>query len=234
MAGEHYPQRPYTPAEVSTLEMERRAADHYALMAARRSVRDISSRPVPRSVIERLIATAASAPSGANKQPWTFCAISDPELKRRIREAAEAEERESYAHRMNEEWLADLRPIGTDWRKPFLESAPWLIVVMRKAWDLRPDGSRGQTYYSQESVGIATGFLLTAIHQCGLVALTHTPSPMTFLQKLLERPENERAYMLIPVGYPDHGAQVPDIQRYPLERVAAFYESPATTEDNDA
>lgn len=234
MASEPYPQKAYAPLVVPSADVLSRARDYHALMAQRRSIRDISDRPVPRAVIEEIIAAAATAPSGANKQPWTFCAVSDPDLKHRIREAAEVEERESYTHRMNEEWLADLRPIGTDWRKPFLESAPWLIVVMRKAWDLREDGSRGQTYYSQESVGIATGVLLTAIHHCGLVALTHTPSPMTFLQKLLKRPENERAYMLIPVGYPNEGAMVPDIHRYPLERVSAFYEAPFTSEDNDA
>ena len=234
MTEDLYPHIPYVAPEVPIAEVERQAEAFRAAMSKRRSVRTISNRPVPRSVIEHLLATAASAPSGANKQPWTFCAISDPELKAKIRQAAEAEERESYAHRMNEEWLKDLRPIGTDSDKPFIETAPWIIVVMRKAWDQRDDGSRGQTYYSQESVGIATGFLLTAIHQCGLVALTHTPSPMTFLQTVLERPANERAYMLIPVGYPEDGSTVPDIQRLPLERVAAFYEAPFTTSEHHA
>ena len=229
MATEEYPQRPLDFTYADAEEVEKRSRDLLQIMRERRSVRDISSRAVPKGVIEHLLGIAGSAPSGANKQPWTFCAISDPVLKSKIRAAAEAEERESYANRMNEEWLKDLQPIGTDWRKPFIETAPWIIVVMRKAWDLRPDGSRGQTYYSQESVGIATGFLLSAIHQVGLVALTHTPSPMTFLQQLLERPENERAYMLIPVGYPDDDARVPDIQRLPLGRIAAFYEPDEST-----
>lgn len=230
MASEEYPQRTLAFTYQPQAEVLRTAEDLNAIMQERRSVRAISDRPVPKAVIEQLIRIAGSAPSGANKQPWTFCAISDPELKSRIRIAAEAEERESYDRRMNDEWLEDLRPIGTDWRKPFIETAPWIIVVMRKAWDLREDGSRGQTYYSQESVGIATGFLLSAIHQVGLVALTHTPSPMTFLQDLLQRPANERAYMLIPVGYPEEGATVPDIQRHPLERIGVFYET-ATNQD---
>ena len=229
MASEEYPQRPLDFTYMETNEIERRSRDLLDTMRERRSVRDISSRPVPKVVIEHLLSIAGTAPSGANKQPWTFCAISDPALKSKIRTAAEAEERESYANRMNEEWLKDLQPIGTDWQKPFIESAPWIIVVMRKAWDLRPDGSRGQTYYSQESVGIATGFLLSAIHQVGLVALTHTPSPMTFLQQLLQRPDNERAYMLIPVGYPEESARVPDIHRLPLDRITAFYEPHETT-----
>ena len=230
MASEEYPQRTLAFTYQPQAEVLRTAEDLNAIMQERRSVRAISDRPVPKAVIEQLIRIAGSAPSGANKQPWTFCAISDPELKSRIRIAAEAEERESYDRRMNDEWLEDLRPIGTDWRKPFIETAPWIIVVMRKAWDLREDGSRGQTYYSQESVGIATGFLLSAIHHVGLVALTHTPSPMTFLQDLLQRPANERAYMLIPVGYPEEGATVPDIQRHPLERIGVFYET-ATNQD---
>ncbi len=229
MASEEYPQRPLNFTYVDTDEIEKRSQALVGTMRERRSVRDISSRPVPKAVIEHLLSIAGTAPSGANKQPWTFCAISDPGLKSKIRAAAEAEERESYANRMNEEWLQDLQPIGTDWQKPFIESAPWIIVVMRKAWDLRPDGSRGQTYYSQESVGIATGFLLSAIHQVGLVALTHTPSPMTFLQQLLQRPENERAYMLIPIGYPEESARVPDIQRLPLDRITTFYEPHETT-----
>ena len=230
MASEEYPQRTLAFTYQPQAEVLRTAEELNAIMQERRSVRAISDRPVPKAVIEQLIRIAGSAPSGANKQPWTFCAISDPELKSRIRIAAEAEERESYDRRMNDEWLEDLRPIGTDWRKPFIETAPWIIVVMRKAWDLREDGSRGQTYYSQESVGIATGFLLSAIHHVGLVALTHTPSPMTFLQDLLQRPANERAYMLIPVGYPEEGATVPDIQRHPLERIGVFYET-ATNQD---
>lgn len=224
MQSDTYPHRKLNHVDLPIDEVERRSVDLNVQMQDRRSVRDISSKPVPRSVIENIIKIAGSAPSGANKQPWTFAAISNSDLKSRIRAAAEVEERDSYEKRMNEEWLADLKPIGTDSNKPFIDLAPWILVVFRKAWDIKADGSRGQTYYSQESVGIATGFLLSAIHQCGLVALTHTPSPMTFLQDLLERPKNERAYMLIPVGYPEDDATVPDISRYPLDTIAAFYE----------
>jgi iodotyrosine deiodinase len=223
MADEPYRQIPYQHVGLTSDEMVARSKALLAEMWRRRSVRHFSDESVPRSVIENILSIASSAPSGANKQPWTFCAVSDPELKKRIREAAEAEERESYAHRMNAEWLADLAPIGTDWRKPFIETAPWILVVFRRAWLEKP-GGRGQTYYSQESVGIATGFLLAAVHQCGLVALTHTPSPMNFLQDLLKRPPNERAYMLIPVGLPASDAMVPDIGRHGLDEVTAFYE----------
>ena len=224
MESELYPHRKLDHVELQADEVAERAAKLNAQMQLRRSVRDISGKPVPREAIENILRVAGSAPSGANKQPWTFCVISNAELKSKIREAAEAEERESYENRMNDEWLADLKPIGTDSNKPFIDIAPWIIVVFRKVWDIKEDGGRGQTYYSQESVGIATGFLLSAIHQCGLVALTHTPSPMAFLQDILERPKNERAYMLIPVGYPDEEATVPDISRYPLEKISAFYE----------
>ena len=192
-------------------------------LVRRRSVRDFSPEPVPRAVVEAVIAAAASAPSGAHKQPWTFCAVSDPALKTRIREAAEREEYESYHGRMSEEWLDDLRPIGTDWRKPFLEVAPWLIVVFRQAHGVGPDGAKTKHYYVGESVGIACGFLLAAVHAAGLAALTHTPSPMGFLAELLGRPSHERPYLLIPVGYPAADAQVPDFERKPLDEVAAFY-----------
>ena len=192
-------------------------------LVRRRSVRDFSPEPVPRAVVEAVIAAAASAPSGAHKQPWTFCAVSDPALKTRIREAAEREEYESYHGRMSEEWLDDLRPIGTDWRKPFLEVAPWLIVVFRQVHGVGPDGAKTKHYYVGESVGIACGFLLAAVHAAGLAALTHTPSPMGFLAELLGRPSHERPYLLIPVGYPAADAQVPDFERKPLDEVAAFY-----------
>ena len=223
MEAEHYPQIKLDHDSLNAEEVKAASEQLRSQMDKRRSVRHFSTDPVSKEVIENILAIAASAPSGANKQPWRFCAISKAELKSKIREAAEKEERESYSHRMNAEWLADLQPIGTDWNKPFIDDAPWIIVVFRKAW-LEKEGGRGQTYYSQESVGIATGFLLTAIHLCGLVALTHTPSPMNFLQDLLGRPENERAYMLIPVGYPSDEAMVPDIARHPLDEVTAFYE----------
>lgn len=196
---------------------------HFDKMNARRSVRDFSDRPVSREVIENLIRTAATAPSGANKQPWTFCAVSNPALKAQIREAAEEEERRSYGGRMSAEWLADLAPLGTDWRKPFLEIAPWLIIVFRRNFEF--EGThKHPNYYVQESVGLACGFLLTAIHEAGLVALTHTPSPMDFLTKILNRPANEKPFLLIPVGYPAPGAQVPDIQRKPVEEILVWHE----------
>lgn len=188
----------------------------------RRSVRDFSDQAVDRQVIENIVMAAASAPSGANKQPWTFCAISNPEVKRQIRIAAEQEEKESYEGRMSAEWLEDLAPLGTDWKKPFLEIAPWLIVVFRKPFDYQSNGTKRQNYYVQESVGIACGFLIAAIHAAGLVTLTHTPSPMNFLQKILNRPDNERPFLLLPVGYPAPDAMVPDIQKKGADEVLVW------------
>jgi iodotyrosine deiodinase len=187
-------------------------------LASRRTVREFSDRPVDRAVIEACIAAAGSAPSGANKQPWRFVAVSDPDLKRRIREAAEAEERAFYGHRAPPEWLADLAPFETNPDKPFLEVAPWLIVVFR----LTQTDAGGQVYYGQESVGIACGLLLAAIHHAGLAALTHTPSPMGFLRAVLGRPDHERPYLLIPVGHAADGCGVPDISRKPLDAIAVF------------
>ena len=204
-------------------EVEKRSRDYYASIDKRRTVRHFSDKAVSRSVIENIIMTASSAPSGAHKQPWTFCAVSSPTLKKQIKVAAEKEEYESYNGRMSQEWLDDLAPIGTDWHKPFLEIAPWLIIVFRKAYEL-VNGEKRKCYYVNESVGIASGFLLTAIHQAGLVSLTHTPSPMNFLQKILNRPENERPFLLVPVGYPADEVEVPDLQRKPLDEVAVFYE----------
>ncbi len=203
-------------------ETRQRAEEFYRCMDRRRSLRTFSDRPVPRSVIENLIRTASTAPSGAHIQPWTFCAISSPEIKTRIREAAEKEEFENYHGRMSDRWLKDLAPLGTDHIKPFLEVAPWLIVVMRHSYEV-VDGEKRNNYYSTESVGIATGFLLAAIHHAGLVALTHTPSPMNFLTKVLNRPDNEKPFLLIPVGYAAEGAMVPDLRRKPLEAVSEFY-----------
>lgn len=206
-------------------EMLHKSRDFFRDMGQRRTVRDFSDKAVPREVIENLIMTASSAPSGAHKQPWTFCIVSDPELKTRIREAAEKEEYENYHGRMSEEWLEDLQPFGTDWHKPFLEVAPYLIIVFKKAYDLDAAGNKHKNYYVNESVGLACGFLLAAIHQAGLVAVTHTPSPMNFLQEILDRPENERPYLLIPVGYPAYDAQVPKLERKALDEVAVWYES---------
>lgn len=211
---------PYIPSEE---ELTQTSHDFLELMEKRRSLRFFSERPVPDTVIQNLIMTASSAPSGANKQPWSFCAICSPSLKKQIRQAAEEEEYRSYHGRMNQEWLQDLAPLGTNWEKPFLETAPWLIIVFRRGYDLDADGHKHQNYYVNESVGIACGFLLTAIHQAGLVALTHTPSPMDFLTKILSRPQNEKPYLLIPVGYPAPNATVPNIRRKSQEDVLVWY-----------
>jgi iodotyrosine deiodinase len=217
MSHEH-PAIPFTPY-VPPVDAAQAAADFHAVMAMRRSVREFSDRPVAREVIERLIATAGTAPSGANKQPWRFVAVQDPEIKREIRLAAEHEEREFYERRANEQWLEDLVHLGTNPNKPFLETAPWLIVVFKLVKDDHPDAKSDQVYYINESVGIACGFLLAAIHHAGLVTLTHTPSPMKFLAQILNRPDYERPFLLLPVGYPAAGCDVPDITRKPLDEI---------------
>ena len=188
------------------------------LMATRRTVREFSPDPVPLEVLEHAIATAASAPSGANQQPWRFVVVQDPDLKRQIREGAEEEERLNYENRFPEEWLNALAPFGTDWQKPFLETCPYLIVIFRIDYGLEED-RKIKHYYVQESVGIAAGFLLAALHQAGLATLTHTPSPMGFLAQILERPTNERPFLLIPVGFPAEEAKVPVISKKPLSEV---------------
>jgi iodotyrosine deiodinase len=195
-----------------------------ARLRTRRTVRDFAPTPVPRDVIESAIRTAARAPNGANKQPWSFVAISNPALKRRIREAAEEEERAFYGGRAPKEWLDALAPFETDADKPFLEVAPWLIAVFAQPHGVHPDGSVDKHYYVQESVGIACGFLLAALHHAGLATLTHTPSPMTFLRDVLERPPHERAYLLIVTGLPADGATVPVIDKKRLDEVATFHE----------
>lgn len=210
----------YHPQQFSQAEMLERSRAFYAYMDQRRTVRDFSDRPVPPEIIENIIKTASTAPSGAHKQPWTFCVVQDPDIKKQIRIAAEEEEYQSYHGRMTEEWLQDLAPLGTDWHKPFLEIAPYLIVVFKRLYE---GEEKRKNYYVSESVGLATGFLLAAIHHAGLVALTHTPSPMNFLQHILQRPENERPFLLIPVGYPAEGAQVPDLRRKSLHEVAQWY-----------
>jgi nitroreductase len=200
----------------------RRSEEFYHWADTRRSVRAFSEKPVPRRVITNILQTAGTAPSGAHKQPWTFCAVSDPIVKARIRDGAEKEEYINYTSRMSREWLDDLKKFGTDWRKPFLETAPWLIVVFRKSYDLEK-GAKRNNYYVAESVGIACGFLLMAIHHAGLAALTHTPSPMNFLSKILKRPANEKPFLLIPVGYPAEETWVPDLKRKRLTEISAFY-----------
>ena len=193
-------------------------------MSRRRTVRHFSERPVPRSVIEDCLATAGSAPSGANLQPWHFAAVADPALKREIRIAAEEEEREFYQHRAPKEWLEALAPLGTDSNKPFLEVAPWLIAVFSQPYRPLPSGGRMKHYYATESVGIATGFLVAAIHHAGLATLTHTPSPMAFLNRILKRPSFEKPFVLLVVGHPAADASVPDIRRKPLEEISSFLE----------
>jgi nitroreductase len=219
-----FPFTAYHKESYDTEEMINRSTDFYHWADKRRTCRDIGNRPVPKTVIENILKTASTAPSGAHKQPWTFVAISNPDIKKAIRKAAEEEEYKSYHGRMSEEWLEDLAPIGTDWEKPFLETAPWLIVVLRRSYELMPDGSKRQNYYVQESCGIACGLLLTAIHHAGLVALTHTPSPMNFLTEILNRPENEKPFLLIPVGYAANEAWVPDLKRKSLEDMAVWFE----------
>ena len=194
-------------------EMHRRARALKVLWSRRRSVRDFSSEPIPLDVVRDCIAAAATAPSGANKQPWTFCLVTNAELKRRIRVAAEEEERTNYAGRMSDRWLRDLAPLGTDADKPHIEDAPALIIVFRRPFEVAADGGKLPSYYVNESVGIAVGMLIAALHSAGLATLPHTPSPMDFLGQILGRPANERAYLLLPVGYPLEGAQVPRIQR---------------------
>lgn len=204
-------------------ETKQRAREFYEWMDKRRTVRDFSDKPIDSSVIENILLSASTAPSGAHKQPWTFCVVSDPGIKRQIRLEAEMEEKESYDQRMSEEWLEDLAPLQTDWQKPFLETAPYLIVVFRRSYEIDDRGKKRQNYYVIESCGIACGFLLTAIHHAGLVALTHTPSPMNFLSKILNRPENEKPYLLIPVGYPAEACFVPDLSRKKLDEISVWY-----------
>jgi nitroreductase len=203
-------------------EMRERLEAFYTDMNRRRTVREFSTRPVPRDLIETALKVANTAPSGANLQPWHFVAVSGPETKRKIREAAEAEEREFYTHRASEEWLAALEPLGTDERKPFLETAPYLIAVFLQKYGELPDGRKVKHYYPAESTGLATGLLIAALHRAGLATLTHTPSPMKFLNEILGRPKSERPFLLLVVGYPAEGARVPDIRRKSLEEFTSW------------
>jgi len=203
-------------------EMLSRARDLHAELNRRRTVRDFDSRAVPQEIIEQCLLTAGTAPSGAHRQPWRFVVVSDSDIKRQIREAAEAEEREFYAERAPKEWLDALAPLGTDADKPFLETAPYLIAIFAERYGVGDDGTHLQNYYVTESVGIATGMLIAALHHAGLATLTHTPSPMGFLNQLLGRPKNERPFLLLVVGYPAADAQVPDLERKPLNDIATF------------
>lgn len=207
---------------LSEQESAERAAEFRAMLRRRRTVRDFSAQPVPRALIEELVMTAAGAPSGANQQPWTFVCISDPAIKRQIRLAAEEEEKTFYAGRAGTEWLEALEHLGTDWEKPFLETAPWLIAIFAQRWGKDAEGRKVKHYYVPESVGIATGFLIAAVHNAGLASLTHTPAPMAFLNEICGRPDNEKPVILLVVGYPAETCTVPVISKKPLDEVAVF------------
>ena len=215
---------PFRPERLPIEESLERAHAFHQEMDRRRSVRFFSDDPVPREAIETAILTASTSPSGAHRQPWRFVAVSDPEVKRKIRVAAEKEEKESYERRMPEDWLETLRPFGTDWHKPYLETVPWIVVIFAEMYGFEDDGRRRKNYYVNESVGIAAGMFIAAVHRMGLCTLTHTPNPMNFLSVILERPTNERPYILFPVGYAAADATVPDIQRKSLEQVSSFVE----------
>ena len=223
-----YPFIPYKMQSLPEQVMIARGQDLYREMSTRRSVRHFSSKPVPRECIELAIRTAATAPSGANRQPWRFVAVSDDGIKRKIREAAETEERLSYeGGRMPAEWLEALAPLGTDWHKPFLETVPWIVVVFEEIYQVGTEGQRLKSYYAKESVGIACGLFVAALHVMGLATLTHTPSPMAFLSKILGRPKNERPFVLFPIGYPADDATVPDLTRKSLDEVAVWALGPS-------
>lgn len=215
-----YPAVPYSPLSIPDDSRLSNAESVLAEMNQRRSVREFSDRAVPRELLETAIRAASTAPSGAHKQPWTFVVVSDFEVKKRIRMAAEAEERENYeGGRIPEHWRQDLAPLGTDWHKPFLETVPWIVVVFEQRYGLDDDGARQHHYYVKESVGIACGMFIDALHRMGLSTLTHTPSPMAFLRTLLGRPENERPFILFPIGYAAETCLVPDLTRKPLSEI---------------
>lgn len=213
----------YHQETFSEEELLQRSADLYEFDNKRRSIRDFSDKNIPIEVIENIVKTAATAPSGANKQPWTFCVVKSAAIKKKIRLAAEEEERKSYADRMSDEWLDDLKHLGTDANKPFLETAPYLIIVFKRPYEIDSKGKKHPNYYVNESVGLACGFLISAIHNAGLGTLTHTPSPMRFLEQILERPSNERAFLVLPVGYKAAETYVPDIERKSLDEVIEVY-----------
>ena len=213
---------PYQRTRLSDREMIDRSLTFFNKMDKRRSVREFSDAPIVDEVIDNIIRTASTAPSGAHKQPWTFCVVKDPEIKKAIRIAAEKEEKISYEQRMPQDWLDDLAPLGTDWHKPFLEIAPALIVVFKRNYEYLED-RKANNYYVSESVGLATGLLIAAIHNAGLVTLTHTPSPMNFLKEILQRPDNEKPFLLLPVGKPMEGTMVPKLERKPLSEVMVRY-----------
>ncbi len=224
MSRKEHPFIDFRRETYSSEEMLERSRDFYSWADERRSVRDFSDKPVPKEVMENILMTGSSAPSGAHKQPWTFCLISNASLKSKLRALAEEEEKKSYDGRMSDAWLEDLAALGTDWEKEFIDVAPWIVIVMKRPYEIQKDGTKRQNYYVSESVGLASGFLLMAVHNAGLVALTHTPSPMNFIAKALERPENERPFLLIPVGHPSKSARVPDLIRKSKADVIEYYD----------
>ncbi|OFZ11631.1 MAG: nitroreductase [Bacteroidetes bacterium RIFCSPHIGHO2_02_FULL_44_7] len=224
MSTNDFPFIPYSRESYSNEEMLERSISFYAWADQRRSVRHFSDKAVDKAVMENILMTASTAPSGAHKQPWTFCLISNKALKAQLRNLAEEEEKKSYGGRMSKEWLEDLKPIGTDWVKEFIDVAPWIVVVMKRSYEMEEGGKKHQNYYVSESVGLAAGFLLMAVHHAGLVALTHTPSPMNFIAKALDRPDNEKPFLLIPVGHPAPDAEVPDLTRKSIDQVIHYYD----------
>ncbi len=228
MADAEYKHIPYRPERIEHEESVARGEALYAQMDARRSVRHYSADPVPREAVELAIKIASTAPSGAHRQPWTFAVVSDPAVKKQIREAAEEEERRSYeGGRMPADWIEALAPLGTDWRKPYLETVPFIVVLFEQVTGFDDEGKPRKNYYVKESCGIAAGMFIAAVHQMGLSTLTHTPSPMGFLTRILGRPKNERPFILFPVGYPSDESTVPDIQRRPLEAVSVWDPKPS-------
>lgn len=217
-----FPEIPYNHEKISPEESIKNSKNFYEFMNKRRTIRDFSSEKFPREIIENCIKTAGTGPSGANKQPFTYVVVDDPIIKKEIRKAAEAEEKEFYDHKITDEWRNDLAHLGTDWKKPFLEIAPYLIVVFKQNYGLDSEGNKTKHYYINESVGISMGMLIASIHNAGLCALTHTPNPMEFIRKILKRPENEKPIVIIPVGYPAENVNVPDIKRKPLEKILVW------------
>jgi nitroreductase len=225
---------PYVPISIPDSEQLELARTVFDEMDQRRSVREFSDRPVPRELVETAIRCASTAPSGAHMQPWTFVLVGDPEVKRKIRLAAETEERKNYeGGRIPPHWREDLAPLGTDWRKPFLETVPWIVVVFEQRYGTRPDGSRQHHYYVKESVGIACGMFIDALHRMGLSTLTHTPSPMAFLRTLLNRPQSERPFILFPIGYVAQDCRVPDLKRKGLDNIMAEVTAPGLDDRAD-
>jgi len=223
MADTSFPFIPYEGINYTKEESIEKSEEFYHLLNKRRSIREFSDRDVPEEVIRNIVMTAGTAPSGAHKQPWQFCIIRNSELKAEVRRLAEEEEKKNYSGRMSDRWLKDLEPFGTDPVKEFIDIAPWVIIALKKSYDFDEDGEKTQNYYVNESCGIACGMLIAAIHNAGLVTLTHTPSPMNFIAKALKRPENEKPFLLLPVGYPAENCEVPDLKRKEFDEIAIYF-----------